>query len=103
MNTSVEYILCATIKRLKRRNQKVIHIMKELMISQIQNQDIDIMIFIRGSLMKWISLQKLKVSIPRKGRFVNRKEAYKIALKAGQIKKNRDFPNMKLLYSEDLY
>ena len=38
-----------------------------------------------------------------KGRFVNRKEAYKIALKAGQIKKNRDFPNMKLLYSEDLY
>lgn len=39
-----------------------------------------------------------------KGRFVDRKEGYKIALEAGQInEENRAFPNIKLLCSEDLY
>lgn len=37
------------------------------------------------------------------GRFVDRKEAYQIALKENQIIKNKDISNGKLLYSENLY
>lgn len=103
MNTSVEYILCAAIKRLKRRKSE------GNPYYEGTNDILDIELGYRHHDIYQRFVDEIDISpkaqgfYTSKGRFVNRKEAYKIALKAGQIKKNRDFPNMKLLHSEDLY
>jgi hypothetical protein len=41
--------------------------------------------------------------ITSKDRFVDRKEAYKIAVQSGQVHSNSLQPELKELYSEDLY
>lgn len=48
-------------------------------------------------------LLKHKASTLSKGRFVDRKEGYKIALEASQLSDDRASDSIKWLCSEDLY
>ena len=48
---------------------------------------------------KFLKIEKAQGFLTSKNRFVNREEAYKIALRAGQVEEKDD----KRLFSEDLY
>lgn len=103
-NVAKEYILCAAVKRLKRRESCGNPYYKGT------NDILDIELGYRHHDIYQRFIDEMNITpnaqgfYTSKGRFVGREEAYKIALEAGQIKEeNRAFPNIKLLCSEDLY
>lgn len=99
-----EYILCAAVKRLKRRESC------GNPYYEGTNDILDIELGYRHHDIYQRFIDEMDITpnaqgfYTSKGRFVSREEGYKIALEAGQInEENRAFPNIKLLCSEDLY
>lgn len=98
-----EYILCAAIKRIKRR--------KSIgnPYNEGTNDILDIELGYRHHDIYQRFPNELDVSskaqgfYTSKGRFVDREEGYKIALEAGQLSDNRASDSIKWLCSEDLY
>lgn len=94
-NDSKEYILCSAIKRIEPT-----HIDEEYNDTHmcvLGYRHSDILHNYYGLVLKGLSAQGFFTS---KGRFVDRKEAYKIALSANQIHSTNVSG---VLYSEDLY
>lgn len=98
-----EYILCAAVKRLKRRESS------GNPYHEGTNDILDIELGYRHHDIYQRFPNELGVSskaqgfYTSKGRFVDRREAYKIALEAGQLSEDRIELNIQWLASEDLY
>lgn len=97
-----EYILCAAIKRKKPRkcNNPYHEETNDILNIELGYRHHDIFHRFSGELDISPKAQGFYTS---KGRFVDRKEAYKIALEAGQLPKDRISDGINILCSEDLY
>lgn len=99
-----EYILCAAVKRIKRRESSLGNPYKEgtndILDIELGYRHHDIFQRFPDELDITPKAQGFYTS---KGRFVDREEGYKIALEAGQLNSDRVFNDIKLLCSEDLY
>lgn len=106
MDNTKEYIVCAAILRVKPKNLKFYRNVKP----NIQDMEIgyrhgDIIhrfnVSAKGKILKRPIVSKSPKAqgfMTSKGRFVDRKEAGKIAFECGQIDKENDY-----LFSEDIY
>lgn len=97
-----EYILCAAVKRkeLRKCDNPYHEGTNDILNIELGYRHHDIFHRFSDELNKSPEAQGFYTS---KGRFVNRKEGYKIALDAGQLSKDRISDNINILYSEDLY
>lgn len=99
-----EYILCAAIKRIKPRvsiyGNPYHEGTNDILNVELGYRHHDIFHRFSDELNKSPDAQGFYTS---KGRFVNRKEGYKIALNAGQLPKDRISDGIDILCSEDLY
>lgn len=99
-----EYILCAAVKRIKRRESSLGNPYHEG-----TNDILDIELGYRHHDIYQRFPNELDISpkaqgfYTSKGRFVDREEGYKIALAAGQLSDDRASDSIKWLCSEDLY
>nr|DAX49260.1 MAG TPA: hypothetical protein [Caudoviricetes sp.] len=92
----MERILCSAIKRIKPREKCNYH-QNDIHLIEIGYRHHDILIRFKGEVSRKPEDQGFYTS---KGRFVDRREACKIAKESGQI----EIDNEKtVLYSEDLY
>lgn len=99
----MERILCAAIKRLNPRSSKCNYHHNDIHLIELGFRHHDIFIRFQGEVSRNSDDQGFYTSY---GRFVDRKEAYKIAFEAGQITKKFDrLPTAQEpeLFSEDLY
>lgn len=97
----MEFILCSAIKRIKPRETKCNYHNNDIHLVELGYRHHDILIRFRGEVSTNLFDQGFYTS---KGRFVDRKEAYKIAYDAGQLKNpeySEDYEYR--LFSEDLY
>ena len=79
----MEYILCSAIRRIKPRETKCNYHQNDIHLIELGFRHHDILIRFRGEVSQDPVDQGFYTS---KGRFVDRIEAYEIALKAGQIR-----------------
>ena len=111
MNNKQEYILCAAIKRIERKNCNPYYDeMNDICDIEIGYRHHDILQRFQGEVSRKSKDQGFYTS---EGRFVDREEAAYIALLAGQIDTEKCFSvkhvdgstirTLKPLYSEDLY
>lgn len=106
MDTNKEYILCAAIKRKFPRECQPYHEgTNDICSLEIGYRHHDIFQRFRDELDNKPKSQGFYTS---HGRYVDRKEAMKIAYAAGQVSEERAFTNRQnneysILYSEDLY
>lgn len=105
MDTSVEYILCAAVLRKERRKSEVNPYHEgtnDILDIELGYRHHDIFQRFPDELSLSPKAQGFYTS---KGRFVDRREAFKIAREANQLPKDRiiDFPELNILCSEDLY
>lgn len=96
-----ETILCSAVRRLKSRDPKECNVgyRSDLLHVEIGYRHFDILSRFKGEVSRELEAQGFLTS---KGRFVSREEAYKIAVKAGQVTAGATISDYKL-YSEDLY
>lgn len=97
----MEFILCSAIKRIKPRETKCNYHNNDIHLVELGYRHHDILIRFRGEVSANLFDQGFYTSL---GRFVDRKEAYKIAYDAGQLKRpeySEDYDYR--LFSEDLY
>lgn len=97
----MEFILCSAIKRIKPRETKCNYHNNDIHLVELGYRHHDILIRFRGEVSTNLFDQGFYTSL---GRFVDRKEAYKIAYDAGQLKHpdySEDYEYR--LFSEDLY
>lgn len=97
----MEFILCSAIKRIKPRETKCNYHNNDIHLVELGYRHHDILIRFRGEVSANLFDQGFYTSL---GRFVDRKEAYKIAYDAGQLKNpeySEDYEYR--LFSEDLY
>nr|DAI14791.1 MAG TPA: hypothetical protein [Bacteriophage sp.] len=97
----MEFILCSAIKRIKPRETKCNYHKNDIHKVELGYRHHDILIRFRGEVSANLFDQGFYTSL---GRFVDRKEAYKIAYDAGQLKNpeySEDYEYR--LFSEDLY
>lgn len=97
----MEFILCSAIKRIKPRETKCNYHNNDIHLVELGYRHHDILIRFRGEVSTNLFDQGFYTSL---GRFVDRKEAYKIAYDAGQLKNpeySEDYEYR--LFSEDLY
>lgn len=93
----MEYILCSAIKRIIPRNIECNYHENDINLIELGYRHHDILIRFKGEVSEEPSDQGFYTS---HGRFVSRKEAYKIAKNSGQI---NTIENSGILFSEDLY
>lgn len=97
----MEFILCSAIKRIKPRETKCNYHNNDIHLVELGYRHHDILIRFKGEFSTNLFDQGFYTSL---GRFVDRKEAYKIAYDAGQLKYpeySEDYEYK--LFSEDLY
>jgi hypothetical protein len=97
----MEFILCSAIKRIKPRETKCNYHNNDIHLVELGYRHHDILIRFKGEVSTNLFDQGFYTSL---GRFVDRKEAYKIAYDAGQLKNpeySEDYEYR--LFSEDLY
>lgn len=103
MNTNIEYILCAAVRR-KEKRKSIGNPYKEgtndILDIELGYRHHDIFQRFPDELDITPKAQGFYTS---KGRFVDREEGYKIALEAGQLSGDRASDSIKWLCSEDLY
>lgn len=97
----MEFILCSAIKRIKPRETKCNYHNNDIHKVELGYRHHDILIRFRGEVSTNLFDQGFYTSL---GRFVDRKEAYKIAYDAGQLKTPEYSEGYEYrLFSEDLY
>lgn len=97
----MEFILCSAIKRIKPRETKCNYHNNDIHKVELGYRHHDILIRFRGEVSPNLFDQGFYTS---QGRFVDRKEAYKIAYDAGQLKNSEYSEDYEYrLFSEDLY
>ncbi len=97
----MEFILCSAIKRIKPRETKCNYHNNDIHLVELGYRHHDILIRFKDEVSTSLFDQGFYTS---QGRFVDRKEAYKIAYDAGQLKNpeySEDYEYR--LFSEDLY